>query len=157
MQHFLIFTHVSAVGVYLGATVLLTALTFTMDRSPVDAVRRRQRFAMVFAAYNPLAIAVLGIMVMTGAMALTQYKQDLGPQYFAVLGAVLAPKLGLAFIVVMLGTYICFGLGHRLVRADQGALPTTDAELDRMLKRLRGSLVVTLAITFYTLWFALSA
>jgi hypothetical protein len=42
-----------------------------------------------------------------------------------------------------------------MVRADQGALPVTDAELRNIFKRLRVAIWLTVALTLITIWFAL--
>ena len=134
---------------------MVALLTHSIGRHAPDAVRRRQRFAAVLRVYDPLAIAVLGIMVISGATALTPYKQSLGRGFFGELGYSMAGKLGLAFVLILMATYVCFGLCHRLVRADEAGLPITDAALDGFLIRLRTGLWLTIAVALYTLWFAL--
>lgn len=155
MQNALVFFHIVAVGVYLGATVLLGVAVETIGRRAVDASGRRQRFAELFRSYNPLAIGALGVVVMTGAWTLTPYKAALGAGYFAQVGSVLAGKLALAFAVILFATWVCFGICHRMVRADQGALPVTDAELRNVLRRLRMAIWLTVGLTLVTVWFAL--
>jgi hypothetical protein len=44
---------------------------------------------------------------------------------------------------------------HRLVRAHQGALPVTDAELDRLRMRLRSGVWLACLLTLWTIWVAL--
>jgi hypothetical protein len=154
MQNALIFSHIVAVGIYLGSTVLLGVAIETIGRRATDACARRRAYAELFKSYNPLAIAVLGVVVMTGAWSLTPYKAALGAGYFAQVGSILAGKLALAFAVILFATWICFGICHRVVRADQGALPVTDAELRNILKRLRMAIWLTVAMTLITIWFA---
>ena len=62
------------------------------------AVDRRARLVRTFRVYDPLAIALLGVMVMTGAWSVTGFKQSLGADYGAF-AAHLAWKLALAFLV----------------------------------------------------------
>jgi len=97
MQPALMFSHIVAVGIYLGATVLLGVAIETVGRRATDASARRQQFAELFSAYNPLAIAVLGVVVMSGAWSLTPYKAALGAGYYAQVGSILVGKLSLAF------------------------------------------------------------
>jgi hypothetical protein len=155
MQRLLVVAHVGAIAVYLGASLLLALLMEVLGRNAPDAAARRERWAEVFAVYNPLSIAALGVVVMTGAWSLTPYKEALGKGYFEEVGRALANKLGLAFLVVMTGTWICFGMCHRLVRAHQGSAPVTDAELDGLRARLRFALWLTCLLTLLTIWVAM--
>ena len=155
MQRLLVVAHVGAIGVYLGASVLLALLIEVVGRGAPDATVRRERWAELFNVYDPVAIAALGVVVMTGAWAITPYKEALGKGYFEAIGHALAGKLGLAFLVVMCGTWVCFGMCHRIVRAHQWAVPVTNAELDRMLMRLRSGLWLSCALTLATVWVAL--
>jgi hypothetical protein len=154
MERLMVFVHVVAVSVFLGATVMLGVAIETLGARAPDAFLRRQRYAAFFSAYNPLSIAALGVIVMTGAWSITPYKQGLGPAYFEQIGAALADKLMLAFVVIISATWVSFGICHRLVRADQGALPVTDAQLRRFLLRLRVAVWMTVALTLFTLWVA---
>ncbi len=155
MTQLLTFTHLVAVSIFIGATVLLGVAIETTGTQALDAAGRRRRYAELFRAYNPLAIAVLGVVVMTGAWSLTPYKEGLGAGYYQQVGEALVGKLSLAFVVIILATWLAFGIGHRLVRADLGALPVTDAELDRLLMRLRVALWLTLSLSLLTVWLAL--
>src|SRR5262245_50888815 len=130
MHRLLLVAHLGAIGVYLGSTVLLAFLIEAVGRGASDAFARRERWAELFPVYDPVAIAALGVVVMTGAWAITPYKEALGKGYFEEIGGALANKLGLAFLLVMCGTWVCFGMCHRIVRAHQGAVPVTNSELD---------------------------
>ena len=155
MNRWLVFCHVVSVIVFLGSTVFLGVAIETMGRSADSPFDRRQRFADLFRAYNPLGIAALGVVVMTGAWLLTPQKESLGNQYFAAVGSNLVTKLGLAFLSIMSATWISFGICHRIVRADQGALPVTNADVSSSLMRLRVAIWTTVAITLATIWVAL--
>ena len=124
--------HLTSIAAYLGATLLLALALESVGRTAPDAVARRHRFAELFRVYNPLSIAALGIAVVTGAMMVTGYKQSLGAGYFAQVGRPLAGKLSLAFVLIITATWISFGICHRLVNADMGGLPVTDAGLRRL-------------------------
>ena len=152
MQHLLVFSHLMAVAVYIGATVMLAIMVDTIGRQAADAVARRRRFAEIFRVYNPLTIGALGVIVMTGAWSLTPYKQALGAGYYAHVGSALVSKLALAFVLINMATYVSFGICHRVVRADQGALPITDAGLAKTLARLRASLWLTAIVAAVTFW-----
>jgi len=154
MERLVAFVHLVAVAVYIGSTVMLGVAIETLGARAPDAFLRRQRYASFFSAYSPLSIAALGVIVMTGAWSLTPYKQGLGPRYFEQVGAALAGKLALAFLLIMTATWVCFGICHRLVRADQGALPVTDAQLRRFLMRLRVAVWLSVLLAVLTLWTA---
>ena len=55
---------------------------------------------------------------MTGAFNLTSYKEQLGSQFFELLGGILGLKLLLVFVLIMISTSAIIGMGHRLVRTD---------------------------------------
>src|SRR5262249_48574728 len=108
--------------------------------------------ARALRVYDPLAIAALGVMVMTGAVNLTAYKDALRGQFFARLGWLLVYKLILAFWVVMIGTYITFGLGHRIVRSEMSGEPACLASITR---RLASACVLVLLLVAATTWLGL--
>ena len=146
----LFWLHLVATGIFLGATAGLALFTVPQARRTTDPGARRSMLARTLRIYDPLAIALLGIMVMTGAWSITGMKQSLGTTYFADFGAHLVWKLGLAFLVVMCGTYIAFGLGHRLVRQDEWGEEVDDARLGSMVSRLGGAAWLTVALTIAT-------
>lgn len=154
MQRAVVFAHIVAVAVYLGSTVMLGVAIETLGKRAPDAFLRRQRYAAFFAAYNPLSIAALGVVVMTGAWSITPYKRGLGPRYFEYVGVALAPKLLLAFVLIIAATWVSFGICHRMVRADQGALPVTDAQMRGILVRLRVAVWLCVVLAAATLWSA---
>jgi hypothetical protein len=147
----LFWLHLVATGLYLGATAGLALFTVPRARHTADPNGRRSVLTRTLRVYDPLAIALLGVMVMTGAWSITGYKQSLGSSYFADFGAHLAWKLGLAFLVVMSGTYIAFGLGHRLVRQEEWGDEVDVAHLSSMLGRLGGAAWLTVALTVATI------
>ena len=154
MERLVVFVHLVAVAVYVGSTVMLGIELETLGQRAPDAFSRRQRYAAFFSAYNPLSIGVLGVVVITGGWSITPYKQGLGPQYFEQIGAALAGKLTLAFFLIIAATWVSFGICHRLVRADQWALPVTDAQLRRFIARLRVAVWFCVVLAIWTLWAA---
>lgn len=142
--------HLLATGLYLGTTLGLALFIVPQARRTPDASACRALLARSLRLYDPLAIALLGVMVMTGAWSVTDYKQTLGTSYFADFGAHLVWKLGLAFLVVMAGTYIAFGLGHRLVREDEWGEAVDERKLRSMAARLSGSAWLCVALTIAT-------
>ena len=143
--------HLIATGLFVGATAGLALFSVPRARRLAEPRPRRARIARALRVYDPLAIALLGIMVMTGAWSVTAYKETLGNAYFATFGGHLAWKLGLAFLVVMCGTWVCFGLGHRLVRQDEWDEPTDERKMASMLARLSGAAWLTVLLTLVTI------
>ena len=66
--------------------------------------------------YNVLSVGAVGVLIISGASALTDMKALYGPGYMLLLWP-LAQKLALTFVLTMVATYLSFGLAHRLVRA----------------------------------------
>lgn len=154
MRSPLLLAHIVSVAVFFGATAFVAILIPTLGRGTSDPSVRRDRYAAVLRVFSPLVIGALGVIVMTGAWSITGYKQSLG-QDFGAIGSGLILKLGMAFLVIMFATQLTFGIAHRLVRASMGALPVTDADLDKTVRRLTTSAWITLALTTYTIWVAL--
>ncbi len=91
--------------------------------------------------FHPLSLGSLGLVVLTGALALTPLKESLGPQYASRLFGVLALKLLLVFVLVLVSSYQCFSLGLRFLRAlpAEGEKPGGDASAEelRLVERLQ--------------------
>ncbi len=145
----LLVVHLLALAVYFGSTVFVALLIEVVGAQASDAVVRRHGYAEIFRVYSPLTIAVLLVIVMTGAWSLTGFKQALGPRYLAFAVGLL-PKLSLAFVLIMNATYLALGVGFRLVRADQGGLPVTEAALRSTKHRLRIALWLTIVLILAT-------
>jgi hypothetical protein len=150
----LFWVHLLATGLYLGATAGLALYTVPRARRAADPAARRGLLARTLRVYDPLAIALLGVMVMTGAWSITGYKEALGTSYFADFGAHLVWKLGLAFLVVMSGTWVAFGIGHRLVGQDDRREEIDEKRLAGMTSRLAGAAWITVGLTVATVVFA---
>jgi cation transporter-like permease len=105
--------------------------------------------------YDPLSIALLGVNLMTGAFAVTNYKAALGPAFFTRMGLALAWKLFFAFLLINLAAYIAFGIGHRLVSRVHWGEPLDAAWVDSMLKRLQASTILALFLLGVIVWIAL--
>ena len=148
--------HVLGLAAYAGATLALWLMVLPAAHALPDAAARRTFLARALRAYDPLAIAALGVVVMTGAFNLTAYKDALRQDFFARVGWLLVYKLGLAFMVIMLGTYITFGLGHRIVRAEMLEDPVDEAWLTSMSRRLSFACVLALSLTALTTWLGLA-
>jgi uncharacterized membrane protein len=147
--------HVLALVTYGGATLAVWAMVLPAAKAVADPAARRTFLARCLRIYDPLAIAALGVLVMSGATNLTAYKEAMRGEFFARIGWLLVWKLGLAFMVVMLGTYITFGLGHRIVRAEMAGDPVDAPWLDSMSRRLGYACLLTVILIAVTAWLGL--
>ena len=147
--------HVLALATYGGATVALWAMVLPAARAVADPAARRTFLARCLRVYDPLAIAALGVLVMSGATNLTTYKDALRGEFFVRMGWLLVWKLVLAFLVVMVGTYITFGLGHRIVRTEMAGEPVDGPWLDSMSRRLGYACVLAVMLIAATAWLGL--
>ena len=148
--------HVLALATYLGSTLALV-LVFLPATSVLDddPAAQRRVLARGLRPYNVLSVGALGVLIMSGASSLTEWKQTLGPAYARVVWP-LAGKLTLTFVLTMVGTWLSFGLAHRLVRAELGALPV-EPELQRsMVKRLVAGGWLAVALAVWTSWVGLN-
>ena len=146
----LFWLHITSIGLFLGTTAGLALFAVPAARALGDPAAARRALARTLRLYDPLAVALLGVIVMTGAFRVTSLKQSLGKDYFAVFGYHLAWKLGLAFLVVLAGTYVCFGVGHRLVRQEEWNEPVEKSRLEGMLGRLSAGAWLTVVLTACT-------
>ena len=147
--------HLLAFAVYTGTTLAVVIMGLPLARREEDPERRRDVAAAILRLYDPLTIGALGVLIMTGAFNLTTYKDALRGLFFDRLGVLLAWKLFFTFLLVNLGAYIAFGIGHRIVRSCDSEETVDPAWVDSMLKRLRSSAVLALALIAMIVWIAL--
>ena len=147
--------HLLGLAVYFGATVAVVLMVLPLARAAEDPAARRRLLFRALRVYNPLVIAALGVVLMTGAFNLTNYKAALRGAFFAEIGTVLAWKLGVFFVLVIVATYSVFGLGHRLVRFEQWQEPVDVAKEDGIVRRLSSALIVALLLTAVITWLGL--
>ncbi len=148
----LVWIHVLAWAAYFGAQFAVIYMLMPMAEGAQDETHRRASLITGFKFYNPFSIGMLGIVVITGAMRLTDLKAQMKFDYFARIGEPLAIKLGLAFLLIFLQTYITFGLSFRIGRQEEVAAhgdgpAFTVAQLNSMLKRIRLMIWVTIVLT----------
>src|SRR5262245_37473855 len=133
MDRLTLWLHLMSLAAYVGAT-----LAFVLVMLPaVERVRsheeRLELLTTLLARLNTLLIAVLGVLVMTGAFSLTSYKARLRGEFFTRIGEPLTLKLVLAFVLINGVTYVVFGLAHRLVRTVQWGDPVSPEKLAGMI------------------------
>ena len=108
--------HLLAFAAYTGSTLTIVLISVPHARAQADAEGKLRAIAAAMRVYDPLSIATLGVMVMTGAFQLTDYKAAMRATYFEQIGGPLAWKLFFSFLLINVGAYVAFGIGHRLVR-----------------------------------------
>jgi hypothetical protein len=150
-----LWAHLVAFAVYTGLTVALVLIAIPVINAESDALRRAHLAAAILRVYDPLSIALLGVLVMTGAFSLTGYKAALRAEFFDRMGGPLAWKLFYTFLLVNVGAYIAFGIGHRIVRAVDWGEPPDEARLAAFLRRLRASCLLALALIAAIVWVAM--
>jgi len=158
----LIWIHVLAMAAYFGVQFAVLYILLPMAESAGDESQRRAALITGFKFYNPFTIAMLGVVVITGAMRLTDVKAEMKFEYFSRIWAALSLKLGLAFLLIFIQTYITFGLAFRIGRQEEVAAhgdgePLTVERLNSMLSRIRAmtwvTILLTAAIIFVSLTF----
>jgi uncharacterized membrane protein len=147
--------HLLALAVYLGSTVALVFILLPAAAALEDPRLQRRVLARGLRPYNVLSVGALGVLILTGASSLTEWKRTLGPEYGRLLWP-LVTKLSLTFALTMVGTWLSFGIAHRLVRAELGELPVEPARQRAMLARLVAAAWLAIALAIWTTWAGLA-
>ena len=147
--------HLLALTVYFGAILGLWVLVL----SPLATISsHNDRLAFLIKSlkiYNPLQIGALGVLIMTGAFQLTDLKQSYGPEFTKAMGATLALKLSLAFVVIITSTYQSMGLAHRFVRQAEQPETISDEKLTSTIRRLKVSTIMIFLLALATILVAI--
>jgi uncharacterized membrane protein len=151
----LIWIHVLAWAAYFGAQFAVIYMLIPAAARASDEGHRRASLIAGFKFYNPFTLAALLVIVITGAMRLTDLKAEMKFDYFAKIGGPLALKLGLAFVIIFLQTYICLGLSFRIGRQEEIAAhgdgePFSVEQVNSILARIRAMAWVTIVLTAIT-------
>jgi uncharacterized membrane protein len=143
--------HLVAVATYLGTTLAVALVLLPAAEAIDDPPLQRRLLARALRSYNVLSVGALGVLIITGASGLTDYKAALGPD-FARLAWPLVGKLSLTFVLINVATYLSFGLAHRLVRAELGRLPVEAETQAGMIRRIRRTAWLGAALAAWTMW-----
>jgi uncharacterized membrane protein len=147
--------HLLGLAAYFGSTLYLPLAVLPAARKLPDAAARQAFLAAHFKTYNPLSIGALGVVVMTGAFNLTSYKDALRADYWDRIGQVLVWKLAVVFVLIMVATYVSFGIGMRIVRHQEWGEQLGEEKLASMQARLAGPLWLALILTGLATWLGL--
>ncbi len=158
---FLTWLHLCAMAAYVGAQFAVIYMLIPAAQTAPNEAARRSSLIAGFKFYNPFTIAVLGIIVISGATRLTDLKASMKFDYFARIGSVLELKLALAFVLIFIQTYITFGLAFRIGRQEEVAAhgdgeAFTVEQLNSMLRRIRAMAWVTIVLAAAIIWVALT-
>ncbi len=153
----LVLIHVLALAAFFGAQFAMLYMLLPVAQRAPDESGRRAILIEGFRFYNPFTLAMLGVLVITGAMRLTDLKAAMAVNYFARIGNVLALKLALVFLLIFIQTYITFGLAFRIGRQEEVAAhgdgpPFSVEKVDGMLMRIRAMTWVTIILTVAIVW-----
>ena len=143
--------HVLALAVYLGSTLAVALVFLPAAEAVEDAALQRRILARGLRMYNVLSVGALGVLVISGASAVTDLKASLGPEFGRLVWR-LAAKLALTFVLINVATYFSFGLAHRLVRAELGQLPVEPEKQAGMIRRMRTAAWLGVGIAAWTAW-----
>jgi uncharacterized membrane protein len=151
-DQFLIWIHILGLAAYFGLQFgLLYMLLPAAERAP-DEPSRRAALIAGFKFYNPFSIAMLGVLVITGAVRLTDLKAEMKFDYFARISGPLSLKLLLAFVLIFIQTWLTFGLTFRIGRQEEVAAhgdgpPFTVERVNSILRRVRAMAWITIVLT----------
>jgi uncharacterized membrane protein len=151
-DNLLLWAHLCAMAAYFGAQFAVIYMLLPAAERAGDESVRRAALITGFRFYNPFVLGALGVVLMTGAMMVTDLKAGMLTDYYARIGRPLAFKLLLAFLVIFLQTYITFGLAFRIGRQEEVAAhgdgePFTKKQVDSMLRRIRYVTWFTILLT----------
>jgi uncharacterized membrane protein len=144
--------HLLALTAYVGAVVGLLAIVLPglalveTHEARVKLLSRSLKF------YNPMQSGALGLLVLTGAIQITDLKAEYREFFTREFGAMLGLKLILSFVLILLSTHQSMAVALRFVRRSQGGEPIAPEELQSVAKRLRRSTLFLLALSAVTVW-----
>ncbi|HEY3303190.1 MAG TPA: hypothetical protein VGL70_06605 [Candidatus Binatia bacterium] len=144
--------HLLALTAYVGAVAGLLAIVLPglalveTHEARVKLLSRSLKF------YNPMQSGALGLLVLTGAIQITDLKAEYREFFTREFGAMLGSKLILSFVLILLSTHQSMAVALRFVRRSQGGEPIAPDELQSVTKRLTRSTLFLLALSAVTVW-----
>jgi uncharacterized membrane protein len=147
--------HVLALIAYFGAVIGFSVLLIPAVASVPGHTDRVHFLVRALKFYNPLQVGALGIVLFSGAFALTHLKEVYRETFVKQLGYNLAIKLVFAFLLVIFSVYQTMGIGHRIVRRQELGESITPQELDSALRRLKTANWCIVVLALITIWLGL--
>lgn len=148
--------HILALSLYLGFVAALWIIMLPTATS-VDPPEEGTAFLVrSLRIYNPVQIAALGVLVLTGASQITDLKDLYRESYAAELGGILEMKLLVSFVIIMLGTYQCLGVGHRFVRLYEADENNAIGRMPSVARKLRAASILIIPFVIYAVYLGIS-
>lgn len=148
--------HFLSLALYLGFVAALWSILLPAARALDDRKSSAEFLVRGLRIYNPIQIALLGVLVLTGASQVTELKDLYRESYAVKFGGILGVKLLVSFIVIMLGTYQCLGVGHRFVRLYESDANAAVERLPSTIKKLAAAAISIMPFVAYAVYLGLS-
>lgn len=147
--------HLLALTAYLGSLAGLWLMVLPHLGSIREPQGRLEFLARSLRLYNPLQTGALGLLVLSGALGLTDLKAAYRQLFAKELGLLLGLKLAFSFLLILVSVYQAMGVGHRFVRRYEGGESISAEELNSVTRRLRVSTLLILILAAITVWLGL--
>ena len=144
--------HLTSLAVYLGSLVGLRVMVLPALSVVKNHAEQVKLLARSLRLYNPLQVGSLGLLVLSGALQLTDLKAAYRELFLKELGVILGLKLVFSFVLIVVSTFQSMGVAHRFVRRYEGGESFSPQELHSVTQRLGTSTLVILLLAIITLW-----
>jgi len=144
--------HLLALTTYVGAIAGLLVIVLPGLSAVETHEGRVKLLSRSLKFYNPLQCGALGLLVITGAIQVTDLKAAYRETFTHEFGAMLGLKLIFAFVLILLSVQQTMAVGLRFVRRAEGGESITPPELETITRRLRNSTVILLLLSAVTMW-----
>ena len=166
-QFWFLLVHLTAAGLALGGMAFFGGIYIPrLRRAAAGGPEGSARLIVAgMRAFHPFFLACVGVLIVSGGFYLTRLKVELGAEYLPRLLVVLGTKLLLVFVLAMLASYQCFGVGLPLERSlllseGDGASSGQDADLARrqaaLVRRLQGCALANVVLLIVIMYLGLS-
>lgn len=138
--------HLMAFATYTGLTLAVLILSLSLTPEAEEPESRQRILGGAMRVYNPLALAALGVLLVTGALNLSAYGAAVGQPTYQRIDGPLGWKLLLTVLLFNLTAYITFGIGNRVVRYCDAGQTLAPEMFGRLIVRLRATLALALVL-----------
>jgi uncharacterized membrane protein len=147
--------HLAALAVYVGSLLSLWIIYLPTLSHIEDPQAQGRALARRLRLYNPLQTGALGVLVLSGALRLTDLKAAYRELFAKELGTILGIKLALAFVLIILGIHQTMGVGLRFVRRCDAGDPISSQDIASVTRRLKMTIPPLLILTVLTAYMGL--
>ncbi len=147
-SYLLILSHLIPWTLGMGSAFYFAFAAVPIANRYLQGDQRLQSLKRNIKFYHITFLLTMSLMVVTGAFRLTDYKIELGMQYFSDVSTVLIVKLLIFFVVYILAAYQSFGLGLRVTGQGEKAMyDAVPADLvERVVGKMRGIAILNLIL-----------